>query len=341
MTDPARRRAAGAPARGTGAERAVAGARPRSRAPRRTDEFGLIGWIRTQVPPDPAVPVGIGDDAAALRLPAGRQLLVTTDMVIDGRHFLSATATPYRIGHKAVARAVSDIAAMAGDGLAVVIAMAAPRGMTPRYFRRLFRGMKAAADALEVRIIGGDISSGDLPLMLTVTVIGAARPGAAVLRSGARPGDAALVTGELGGSLLGRHLDFLPRLREARWLRECAALHAMIDISDGLAADAAHVARESGVGLLLDADAIPVSPAARKAARRSGKTPLEHALHDGEDYELFFTLAARDAARLLIRTDSPVKITRIGEVIATPGLWLREASGKRRPMAPKGWRHEF
>lgn len=310
-------------------------------AARRTDEFELIAWIRTQVGESPAVPVGIGDDAAALLPPKGHHLLVTTDMVIDGRHFLSAEVQPFRIGHKAVTRAVSDIAAMAGDGLAVVIAMAAPRTMTPEYFRELFRGMKAAADALDVRIVGGDISSGDLPLMLTVTVIGAVRPGLAVLRSGARPGDALLVTGELGGSILGRHLDFLPRLREVRWLRENAHLHGMIDISDGLAADASHIAQESHAGLVIDADAVPVSDAARELARRSGKTPLEHALHDGEDYELLFTVAAEDACRLLTRTDAPVKITRIGEVAAAPGLWLRDAAGARSPLEPRGWRHEF
>lgn len=310
-------------------------------AQRRTSEFDLIDWIRTQIGDSPAVPVGIGDDAAALRVPEGSQVLVTTDMVIDGRHFLSAQATPFQIGHKAVARAVSDIAAMAGDGLAVVIAMAAPRTMTPEYFRELFRGMKAAADALDVRIVGGDISSGDVPLTLTATVLGSVRPGQAALRSGARPGDALIVTGELGGSILGRHLDFLPRLREVRWIREVAGLHAMIDISDGLAADAGHIAQESRAGIVIDAAAVPLSAAAHELSRRSGGSPLEHALRDGEDYELLFTVTPADCERLLTRTDAPVKITRIGEVIASPGLWLRDAAGKRTPLEPRGWRHEF
>ena len=163
-------------------------------------------------------------------------------MLIDGVHFKSSEATPRQIGHKAIARCVSDIAAMAGDGIAVVIAMAAPPHMSVSFFQELFRGMKAAADALGVRIVGGDIATSTQPLTLTVTAIGAGRPGALALRSAARVGDMLLVTGELGGSILGRHLTFLPRLKEVRWLRDVVPLHAMIDISDGVAADANHIA---------------------------------------------------------------------------------------------------
>ncbi len=308
---------------------------------RRLNEFDLIAWIRAQTPHSPSVPVGIGDDAAALRLPPGALALVTTDMLIDGRHFLSADAAPRQIGHKAVARSLSDIAAMAGDPLAVVVALAAPPRMTPDYFRELFAGMKAAADALDTPLVGGDISSADMPLTLTVTSLGTAMPDAVVRRSGARPGDALLVTGELGGSILGRHLAFLPRLREARWLRERAPLRAMIDLSDGLAADAAHIARESGVGIELDADALPVSAAAHTLARRSGRTPLSHALHDGEDYELLLAVEPHHADRLLTCADAPVTMTRIGRVVAEPGLWLRDAGGRRAPLPPEGWKHEF
>lgn len=304
-------------------------------------EFDLIRWIRSRVPESPDVPIGIGDDAAALRLSEGSLAVVTTDMLIDGVHFHSAEASPMQIGHKAIARCVSDLAAMAADGLAVVVAMAAPPGLTEGYFRELFEGMKQAADALGVRIVGGDISSAQLPLTLTITAIGCGAEGRLVRRSGARAGDMLLVTGELGGSILGRHLSFLPRLREARVLRDVADLHSMIDISDGLAADAGHIAEESGVGIEIWEEAVPVSADARALAARDGRTPLEHALHDGEDYELLFTLSARDAEGLLLRSDFPVKLTCIGEVVAGGGLWIRRKGQPRRALAPEGWKHRL
>jgi len=304
------------------------------------NELDLIRWIRTQVGDSPAVPVGIGDDCAALRMPPGKVLLVTTDMVIAGVHFDPQTATAEQVGHKAMARGLSDIAAMAGDALAVVVALAAPRGMESKYFQELFLGMKSVADAFGVQIIGGDMASGDLPLTLTVTALGAGAEGALALRSGASPGDAALVTGELGGSILGRHLTFLPRLNEAKWLRGEIAIHSMVDLSDGLATDAGHVAEESRVAIELWDDAIPISRAAGELARTSGKTPLEHALTDGEDYELFFTADAAEAEGLLRRTDLPVRVTRIGQVSAGSGLWLGRGAARKR-LPAKGWVHEF
>jgi thiamine-monophosphate kinase len=305
----------------------------------RPSEFDLIRWIRSRVPACAEVPIGIGDDAAALRLPPDTLAVVTTDMLIDGVHFRSAEASPRQVGHKAVARCVSDLAAMAADGLAVVIAMAAPPGLTTAYFQELFEGMKQAADEIGVRIIGGDIATGEMPLTLTITAIGCGVEGRLVRRSGARTGDVLMVTGELGGSLLGRHLSFLPRVREARWLREAVTLHAMIDISDGLAADANHIAEESGVGIEIWEEAVPVSADARAPAASSGGTPLEHALNDGEDYELLFTISSRDAEELLRRAELPVKLTCIGEVINGGGLWIRRKGEQHRPLAPKGWKH--
>jgi len=333
----------------------------RSRKAGGTDELELIRWIRTQAGASPAAPVGIGDDCAALRLPPGKLLLVTTDMVVAGVHFDPRTASAAQVGHKAMARGLSDIAAMAGDALAAVVALAAPRGMGPKDFRELFLGMKSVADAFGVPIVGGDIASwsaaapalgkgrqaggkrgqaGGPPLTLTVTALGAGDEGALALRSGARPGDRALVTGELGGSILGRHLSFLPRLNEAKWLREKIAIHAMVDLSDGLAADAGHVAEESRVAIELWEEAIPISRAAGKLARSSGRTPLEHALTDGEDYELFFTADAAEAEALVRRADLPVRVTCIGQVSAGSGLWLGHGRARKR-LAAKGWVHEF
>jgi len=314
---------------------------PRERGHEPVDEFDLIRWIRSQTGASPEVPIGAGDDCAALRLPEGKTVLVTTDMLVAGVHFKPEEATPRQVGHKAVARAVSDIAAMAGEAKAVVIAMAAARGTAAAYLKDLFCGMKAAADALGVQIAGGDIATGDLPLTLTVTVIGTGDQDSLVLRSGARPGDRVLVTGELGGALLGRHLSFLPRLKEAVWLRDAVALHSMIDISDGLAADAGHIGAESGVAIELWADAIPVSKAAETLPASSGRSALEHALHDGEDYELLFTVTADQSSQLLERSDVPVKVTCIGEVVGGSGLWIRKRGGEKRPLEPRGWVHRL
>jgi len=305
------------------------------------DEFGLINWIRGQTERPPEVPVGIGDDCAALRIPPGRTALVTTDMLIAGVHFRPEEVKPRQVGHKAVARGLSDIAAMAGDALAVVVAMALPKSMSVSYLQELFMGMKSVADRFGVAIIGGDIATGDLPLTLTVTAIGAGEESSLALRSGARVRDMVLVTGELGGTMLGRHLSFLPRIEEAQWLSRAVALHGMIDISDGLAADAGHIASESRVAIELWADAIPISRDAMTAAVRVGGTALEHALHDGEDYELLFVTGAKQAAELVGRADLPVPVTCIGEVVAGAGLWLREKGGKRQPLEPRGWTHKF
>jgi len=305
------------------------------------DEFDLINWIRSRVANTADIPVGIGDDCAALRMPSDRVALVTTDMLIANVHFRPEEVSPQQVGRKAIARGLSDIAAMAGDALAVVVALAAPKNISASYLKDLFEGMKEMADALGVRIVGGDIASGDMPLALTVTAIGAGKEHSLTLRSGASPGDMVMVTGQLGGSLLGKHLSFSPLLKEAIWLRETVALHGMIDISDGLAADAGHIATESRVAIELWSDTIPISRDAMRMAQRSGLTALEHALHDGEDYELLFTAGARDAANLLKQPKAPMHITCIGEVVSGSGLWIRERGKDRIPLSPRGWRHKF
>ncbi len=308
---------------------------------KQADEFDLIEWIRAQVGTQPRIPVGIGDDCAALSIPEGSLALLTTDMLVAGVHYKPEEVTPSQVGHKALARGLSDIAAMAGEALAVVVAVAAPRHLSMSYLQEIIRGMKGAADAWGVTLVGGDVTAGPLPLTLTVTTIGAGEKRSLILRSGARVGDMLMVTGELGGAMRGRHLSFTPRLKEARWLRDAASINAMIDISDGLAADAGHIAQESGVALELWQEAIPLSNDAVEIAKSSGKTALEHALNDGEDYELLFAAPAREAERLLERPDPPVKLTCIGEVVAGSGLWIRKRGGERRPLEPRGWVHRF
>jgi thiamine-monophosphate kinase len=231
---------------------------------------------------------------------------------------------------------LSDVAAMAGVPVAAVISVGLPRRGGRVLAEELYLGLREIADAFDTAIVGGDTNSWDGPLVINVTLLGEATPRGAVRRKSARPGDWLLVTGPLGGSILGKHLDFTPRVREALALHATVPLHAMIDVSDGLAADVAHLCAESGCGAVLRADTIPITDAARSLTY--GRSPLEHALGDGEDFELVFAVAPADAQTLL-RTQpiSGITLAAIGECVAE-GLWLEEAE-QRRPLPPLGYMH--
>jgi thiamine-monophosphate kinase len=304
-----------------------------------TSEFNIIRWIRSVTPPARNVPVGIGDDCAAIVLDC-RRCLLKIDQTVEGIHFQAAAwrSMPEHVGRKALARPLSDIAAMAGKPLAAVISVLLPALFTAEDTRRLYTGMKGLADEFDTNIVGGDIACGGDRLVISVSVLGESNKRGDVTRSGARPGDALFVTGELGGSILGKHLTFTPRIREALELAEILPLHAMIDISDGLAADLQHVLDESGVGAVLRADSIPISEAARAVARQREGHPLDHALDDGEDYELLFTVPGPAAERVPKELASGVRVSCIGEITSAPGLWMEDASG-RRAIQPKGWVH--
>jgi thiamine-monophosphate kinase len=300
-----------------------------SHAPDNPGEFGLIAEIRRAAGGSAAVPLGIGDDCALVAATAGG-VLVTTDLLLEGRHFLLGETTPAQVGYKALAVNLSDIAAMAGRPRAAFIAVGLPKGRAPAIARGLLAGMLPLAERFGVVLAGGDTNAWDGPLVVGVTLVGVPVPPGAVRRDGARVGDVVYVTGPLGGSLLGRHLRPEPRVEEALALHAAVALHAMIDLSDGLSSDLAHILQESGgLGATLDADAIPVHADAAARAARSGRAPLSHALDDGEDFELCFTVAA-DAARKLDAAPPPgVALHRIGVIEARPGLRLREGDGVR------------
>jgi len=306
-------------------------------------EFAFIDWLRQRTPPAERVWLGPGDDTAVLRWPSGADCLVTTDMLLEGSCFrlvethpgAPGAGTARQVGRKAMAVNLSDIAAMAGVPVAAVVSVGLPRRGGRALAEELYLGLREMADAFDTAIVGGDTNSWDGPLVVNVTLLGEATPRGAVHRKGARPGDWLLVTGPLGGSLLGKHLDFTPRVREALALHAAVALHAMIDISDGLAADIAHLYTESGCGAVLRADAIPVADAAR--AMNDGRSPLEHALADGEDFELVFAVSPADAESLL-RTPPIPGLSVIGECVAETGLWLEE-DGQRRPLPPMGYVH--
>ena len=238
--------------------------------------------------------IGPGDDAALLDWSGGANCIATTDMLLEGSCFILAEAGPRRVGRKAMAVNLSDIAAMAGRPIAALVSVGLPRHGGRALAEELYQGMREVADAFDTAIVGGDTNSWDGPLVVNVTLLGEATPRGVVRRNGARPGDWLMVTGPLGGSILGKHLDFTPRVREALQLHEAAPLHAMIDVSDGLAADVNHICEESGCGAVLFAEAIPITDAAR--AMNDGRSPLEHALGDGEDFELAFAVVARGRA---------------------------------------------
>jgi thiamine-monophosphate kinase len=265
----------------------------------------------------------------------GERVLFKTDSVIDGVHFDGRTARPEEVGHKALARCLSDVAAMGGLPAFAVVAMMAPRSIREPELRRIYRGMERTARAFRTSIVGGDFASHEGKLAISVALLGGMGGRRPVRRSGARPGDAVAVTGPLGGSILGKHLRFTPRVREARELCRRFDVHAMIDISDGLGIDLAHLCGESGVGALLYERRIPVSPAARRLSRRDGRSPLDHALGDGEDYELLFALPARDAGRL----ERSGLGTVIGEVVRGRELRLRRREGAPELLQARGWEH--
>lgn len=301
-------------------------------------EFDYIAWLRSQTPSDPRVLVGPGDDTAVLARPAG-PVLVTVDMLMDGTDFHLAKVGPLRAGRKAMAVNLSDIAAMAGTPTAAVVSVAVPRTLTRESANELYVGLRQVADEFGVAVVGGDTNSWDGALVISVTVFGDVTGRGPVLRRGAKPGDWVFVTGPLGGSILGHHLDFTPRVREALALHAAVELHAMCDISDGLSADLNHILEESGCGAVLVAESVPVSAAAVELSRTSGKTPLQHALGDGEDFELVFTVAPADGERLLRQPVPGVAAVKIGECVES-GLWIEE-TGQRRALAPAGWVHRM
>jgi thiamine-monophosphate kinase len=264
---------------------------------------------------------------------------VTTDMLLEGSHFLLAETPPRQIGRKAMAVNLSDIAAMGGMPVAAVVSLGLPRQNTEAIAEELYLGMREVADRFATAIAGGDTNTWNGGLVISVTLFGNPGPQGAIRRQGARPGDWLIVTGPLGGSILGKHLDFTPRVREGLALQVHADLHAMIDISDGLGADVFHLVEESRCGAVLFAEQIPISEAARRMA--DGQSPLEHALSDGEDFELAFAVAAADGERLLKTQPIPgITLTHVGVFVEEPALFMEE-QGRRRRIEPRGYTHVF
>ena len=241
------------------------------------DEFELIARLTPSLPTNDSTVVGAGDDCALIDLGLpDRWLLFKTDAVVEGIHF-TMTAAPEKIGHKALGRCLSDVAAMAGTPTHALITLALPADFDSGFLERIYAGINTLAQRHGVAIVGGETTINPERMLISASVLGTVTRGKSPLRSGAKAGDAIFVTGELGGSLSGKHLDFEPRLSEARWLAENFSIHAMMDISDGLAGDLRHILKASKVGAELLSDAIPISHAAKSATRaESSASPPSH-----------------------------------------------------------------
>lgn len=306
-------------------------------------EFELIARLTRSLHTNSSVLAGPGDDCAVLdfHLPE-RLLLLKTDAVVQGIHF-DAAALPEQVGHKALARCLSDIAAMGGTATAALITLALPPGFDPAYLDRLYAGINALATRFDVALVGGETTTNPERLLVSISLLGWVERGKVLWRSGAEPGDALFVTGELGGSLAGRHLEFEPRLAESRWLAQHFNVHAMIDLSDGLAGDLSHLLKHRRLGAELLGSAIPISRAARQTAKSSdaAKPGLLAALTDGEDFELLFTVASADAVPLLDawKKQFPgLSLRCIGKITEAAGISIRDKHGLRR-LSAHGYEH--
>jgi thiamine-monophosphate kinase len=300
-------------------------------------ERELVRWLQARGGAHPEVLLGIGDDMAALDLGPG-PLLLTCDMLLDGVHFDSRALSLAAIGRKAANCSLSDCAAMAVRPVAAVIALALPRNFGAARAKELLAAFAEACEVFGCRLVGGDTTSWKNPLALDVTMLAKPYPSLApVRRSGARPGDTLFVTGPLGGSLRDKHLTFTPRVLEASRLAESLGprLHAMLDITDGLAIDTDRLREASGVGAVLDEGLVraAASDDAKAASAETGRDVLDHVLGDGEDFELLF------AAQATEEEGRGLGCLPVGEITTEGGLQLRRADGTIVPLAASGYQH--
>lgn len=302
-------------------------------------EFELIQWIRSQCATASDNLLGIGDDTAIWQPPPDSELLLATDMLMEGTHFTFPPASPELAGRKALAVNLSDIAAMAGTPHSALVSLALPKGRGEQFAQTVMQGLFELAEEFDTTVIGGDTNSWDGPLVVNVALMGTAPRSRSVRRSGATTGDWIFVTGTLGGSLSGHHLSFTPRVKEATLLAQTVQLHALIDVSDGLASDLQHILTESGVGAVLQANAVPISE--RVSSELTPAERLEKALSDGEDFELLLTVSPEEGQRLLEHNPLNIPLTHLGEITTEQGAWLELDDGSRIPLESSGWKHQL
>jgi thiamine-monophosphate kinase len=294
------------------------------RSLRELGEDRLIAQILPHLKQNLRVVTGAGDDCAVVKFGAAKDwLLLKSDCVVEGIHFAAGSGAP-RVGWKAMMRALSDFAAMSGVPQFALITLVVAGKKQSLWVRDLYRGINQAARYFDVAIVGGETSDSDGPTVVVVSVAGSVEPDRCILRSGGKANDDLFVTGQLGGSSLGRHLNFVARIEEARWLTANFKVHAMMDLSDGLGVDLPRLARASRLAFSIDERALPIS---------SGCT-VRQAISDGEDYELLFAISRRDRARVerMWRRKFPkLGLTRIG--------YLHQRSRIKHQTLPRGYVH--
>ena len=307
-------------------------------------EKKLIQKIRALTRGGASVVKGIGDDCAVLRLPARHELLVTTDFSIENVHFRREWHPPELVGRRCLTRGLSDIAAMGGTPLAAFLSLAVAGEVPQRWVDLFLKGLLELAEEFGLPLAGGDTAQSPQGIQADIVVVGSVPKGRAVLRSGAKPGQSIYVTGELGGSAaaLARLTDAKPlgaayakylrpqaRVAVGQILRSRRLASAMIDLSDGLSTDLAHICEESRVGAEIEEEAIP-----RTRVGRGQQVAMEFALHGGDDYELLFTSSAAVPSEI-----EGVRVSRIGRIVRGSGMRLIRADGKLRRLQPQGWEH--
>lgn len=321
-------------------------------------EFGLIERIKKLVGvPSKGVVVGIGDDSAVIRPAPGRLLLCTSDTLMEGVHFTLDMISPKQLGKKAMVANLSDIAGMGGEPKYAMVSIGLPRKISVEFVDEVFRGLKNVAKSYGVSIVGGDLVYSPSDIVINITILGEIEEGYTILRSGARPGDVILVTGDLGASAAGlellkagvsgnrvieRFLTPTARVGEGRVIAQRKLATSMIDISDGLAGDMNHICSLSKVGAKIWAYEIPISQATREVAQKLKRDPLDFALYGGEDFELLFTTPPEKAQEAMdvLKKRAKTSVSRIGEITPRRGrLQLISTDGKSVQLEPRGYEH--
>jgi len=291
-------------------------------------EFNLIERIAGTVKTSTRVIKGIGDDTAVLGYRKDKFLLFTCDMLIEDRHFYRRTPA-YLVGKKSLSANISDIASMGGEPRFFLLSLGVPGSLDVRYVNDLYGGLRDTAKKFKIDLVGGDTIN-SRKIIIGIALLGEVEKKNLVLRSGAKKGDSIFITGNIGGSLKARHLNFTPRLKEARFLVNHFKVHSMIDSSDGLIQDLGHILKSSRKGALIHEKNISLSRDAKD---------FRHAIRDGEDFELVFTMSKVSGNRLMKIWPFKTRLSKIGEITGGRGLKLVRENGKEEILKAKGYRH--